>query len=601
MKVISLNGKWKCKSDVENIGIEDKWYMPKNYNLNNNNLKDIEIPQSFNFLTGFENFEGIFWHFYQFEFNEEKDLKNNDYQIRLKGANYNTKVWLNGEFLGEHNGGFTPFSFNVNNLIRERDNFLTVRVDNTRRKDQIPAISFDWFNYGGIYRDVDLLSLHKNRLDKVCVKTTLITKQKSRIDVSYNIIGEVSLKWQIFDDTKNHLLYEGNAPVSSGKGRFNLIITNQKLWTPNSPNLYYLRIYDSSHEAKDLLIYNTYFGIRQIEINGINLILNKERIFLKGASLHEEYMPYGRTIPYEKRKEDVSNLKSLGFNAIRTAHYSHDEDLIDITDKAGILILEEIPVYWSCDFKNPQTYEVAANMLRELIWRDINHPSVIWWSVGNEVPLHKKTCSKFIKSLMNLAREIDKTRIVTVVSRKLIPDLTRNSVDIATINFYFGWYFGHVKMISLILDLIRTPVFNKPWIYTEFGAGAKYGFHADWIKQVKFSEEKQLQVLDYTIRTINSKDYFAGWFIWIYRDFRAPKRLNKFQQGYNRKGIVSGENNEKKLIYYRFPKIISEKRKTYNTKILGILIWIIFFPLSYLLFTRMIDQFLEYRVKKEKF
>lgn len=601
MKAISLNGKWKCKSDVENIGIENKWHMSENYNLNDNNLKDIEIPKSYNFLKGFENFEGIFWHFYQFELNEETDLNANDYQIRFKGANYNSKIWLNSKFLGEHNGGFTPFSFIVNNLIKERNNFLVVRIENTRKRDQIPAMSFDWFNWGGIYRDVDLLILHKNRLNNVSIKTILTTKQKSRVEVSYNIKGEVLLKWQIFDSTKTYILHEGISLERSGKGGFNLIINNPKLWTPNTPNLYYLRIYDISQKSKELLIFNTHFGIRQIEIKGINLILNKKRIFLKGASLHEEYMPYGRTIPYEKRKEDVSNLKSLGFNAIRTAHYSHDEDLIDIADKVGILILEEIPVYWSCDFKNPQTYETAANMLTELIWRDINHPSVIWWSVGNEVPLHKKTCSKFIKSLMNLARAIDKTRFVTVVSRKIIPDLTRKSVDIATINSYFGWYFGHVKMISFFLDLIRTPVFNKPWIYTEFGAGAKYGFHADWNKQVKFSEEKQLQVLDYTIRTINSKDHFAGWFIWIYRDFRAPKRLNKFQQGYNRKGIVSGEHNEKKLIYYRFPKIISEKRKTYNTKILGILLWIIFFPLSYLLFTRMIDQFLEYRVKKEKF
>ena len=202
---------------------------------------------------------------------------------------------------------------------------------------------------------------------------------------------------------------------------------------------------------------------------------------------------------------------------------------------------------------------------------------------------------------MKLAKEIDNTRLVTVVSRKLIPDLTRRTVDIATINTYFGWYFGHERMISFILDLIRTPVINKPWIYTEFGAGAKYGFHADWNKQVKFSEEKQLQVLDYTIRTINSKDYFAGWFIWIYRDFRAPQRLNKYQQGYNRKGIVSGENNEKKLITYRLSKILNEKRRTFNTKLLGIFLWIIFYPLSFIIFTRIINQFLEHRVKKEKF
>ncbi|MFX0106001.1 MAG: glycoside hydrolase family 2 TIM barrel-domain containing protein [Candidatus Hodarchaeota archaeon] len=403
------------------------------------------------------------------------------------------------------------------------------------------------------------------------------------------------------DSFKTDILYEGTVYKSSGKGIIKLTINNPKLWSPNTPNLYYLKIFDNSSKQEHSLIFDAYFGIRQIEINGIHLYLNKEKIYLKGASLHEEYMPYGRTILYENRREDIENFKSLGFNAIRTAHYSHDEDLIDIADKLGILILEEIPVYWSCDYKNPYTYNQAANMLRELIWRDINHPSVIWWSVGNEVPLHQRACSKFIKSLISLAREIDNSRIVTVVSRKLIPDLTRISTDVATINSYFGWYFGHEKMINLVMDLIRTPIFNKPWIYTEFGAGAKYGFHTNKKNPLKYSEEKQLQLIDYTIRTINSKDFFAGWFIWIYRDFRSPKRQNKFQQGYNRKGIVSGEKNEKKLIYYRIPKIINVKRKSYNTKVLGLILWIIFFPISNILFTRITNLFIEHRTKQESF
>ncbi len=305
-------------------------------------------------------------------------------------------------------------------------------------------------------------------------------------------------------------------------------------------------------------------------------------------------MPYGRTIPYKKRLEDVENIKSLGFNAIRTAHYSHDEAFLKIADEKGILILEEIPIYWHCDFKNPHTYATAINMLIELIKRDVNHPSVIWWCVGNEVPLHERNCANFIKRLMKFARELDDSRIITCVSRKLIPDLTRKYVDVSTINTYFGWYYGHEKMISLILDIIRTPVRNKPWIYTEFGAGAKYGFHADWNKQIKYSEEKQLQILDYTIRTINSKEYFAGWFIWVYRDFKSAKRINQFQQGFNRKGIVSGETNEKKLIYYRIPKILDQKRKILNTKTIGIILWIVLFPFSFFVFTRLIDYFLKH-------
>ncbi|GAI87446.1 unnamed protein product, partial [marine sediment metagenome] len=195
-------------------------------------------------------------------------------------------------------------------------------------------------------------------------------------------------------------------------------------------------------------------------------------------------------------------------------------------------------------------------------------------------------------------RRFDDTRIVTYVSHRLICDLTRRHADVACINAYFGWYYGSPRMISVALDMMRTPVYNKPWFYTEFGAGAKYGFRAGWKDQVKFSEEKQLYVLDYTIRTLNSKEFVAGWFLWAYRDFRAFLRTNKYQQGYNRKGIVSGEKNEKKLIYYRIPQIINERRKTINSKFGGIILWIILFPFAYIL-TYLLDLLLEFgQIKK---
>lgn len=596
MKIISLNGIWKCKPDLYHIGIKEKWFDYKNYNEHDDSLIGLKIPNSYNILDKYEDFEGIFWHFHNFDvdlsyINEKYNIK-----IRFRGSNYNTKIWLNNVFIGEYSGGFTPFEFYIKELLKAKNNFLVVRTDSTRRKGQIPDVNFDWFNWGGIYRSVDLFILNKDRIEDVIIKTYLISTKLCHLIISYKCVGNPYIRWEILDFEKKSILFEGKVPTNTDKTEINITFKNPKLWSPETPNLYLLKIF--TNDTKSKLLFVNHFGIRQIEINGTSLYLNKKRIFLKGISLHEEYMPYGRTIPYEKRKEDVKNIKSLGFNAIRTAHYSHDEDFLDIADKIGILILEEIPVFQHCDFQSSQTYYTAANMLEELIKRDINHPSVIWWSVANEVPLHQITCVKFIHKLMDLARNLDNTRIVTCVSRKLISDLTRNHVDVATINTYFGWYFGHEKMISLILDIIRTPVFDKPWIYTEFGAGAKYGFHADWNKQVKFSEERQLQLLDYTIRTINSKDFFAGWFIWIYRDFKSLKRNNKFQQGFNRKGIVSGEKNEKKLIFYRLPKIINQERKIRNTRIVGIILWILLFPFSFLIFTRLIDFYLKHFIEK---
>lgn len=504
--------------------------------------------------------------------------------MKFDGCNYNTKVWLNGKYLGEHDGSFVPFHFNIRSFNQDK-NLIAVRTENIRKKDRIPAITFDWFNWGGIYRDVKLIFLTQNRLKDVVIKTTLESRLKSRINISYVIIGKLSIYWQILSSSENQILYQGEISETMGKGEISFIFDDPKLWSPQNPYLYHLKTFNKENNE---LLYESPFGIREIEVIGKYIFLNKKRIFLKGASLHEELMPYGRTIPYEERVKDIKSMKSLGFNALRTAHYSHDEDLISIADKEGLLILEEIPVYWACNFKTNESFRTAAKMMRSLIKRDINHPSVIWWSVGNEIPIERPEVAKFIRRLMDWVRMHDDTRLVTYVSMKLFTDLTRRYADVATINFYFGWYVGSSRMISLMLDVLRTPAFNKPWIYTEFGAGAKYGFHDKWKNQTKFSEEKQLHVLDYSIRTFNAKNYLSGWFIWIYRDFRSFLRQNEYQEGYNRKGIVS-EKNEKKMIYHRIPKILNKKRNLLNTKILGIFLWIILYIPAYILTYLILD------------
>jgi beta-glucuronidase len=586
MRTISLNGTWKCKPDEKDIGIENEWYRSPIYEQDMGEFLDITIPNSINTLNGFEIYEGIFWHFNSFEVDTSLLSENYDYRLEFKGSNYNTKVWVNGTYLGEHDGGFTPFHFNLERSLLTEKNFIAVRTDNIRKADRIPAMSFDWFNWGGIYRNVDFLVLNKNRIKNVVVKTHLKSRERSDIELSFSIVGNLTLEWKISEDSNStNTLYEGKISEMTGIGSVTFSFENPLLWSPDHPYLYYLKIYNTKNQK---LLYETQFGVREIETRGTHLLLNKKRLFMKGVSLHEELMPYGRTIPYKERERDIRDMKALGFNALRTAHYSHDESLLEIADKEGMLILEEIPVYWACDFRSKKTFKTAARMMRELIKRDINHPSVIWWSVGNEIPIERPEVAKFMRRLMKWTRMHDDTRLVTYVSMKLFTDLTRRYADVATINFYFGWYVGSPRMISFLLDVMRTPAFNKPWIYTEFGAGAKCGFHADWDKQIKFSEERQLHVLDYSIRTFNAKDYLAGWFIWIYRDFRSFLRQNKFQEGYNRKGIVS-EKNEQKLICKRLPQVLTTKRKLLNTNFLGILLWIILYPFAYILTYLLLD------------
>lgn len=272
--------------------------------------------------------------------------------------------------------------------------------------------------------------------------------------------------------------------------------------------------------------------------------------------MHEELMPYGRTIPEKERLKDLRMMRKLGFNTLRTAHYSHDEKLIALADEVGILTLEEIPVYWFCDFKNPKVLKLALSMIKGLIYRDFNHPSVILWSCGNEINVEHRVCYRFMHQLMQSAKKLDSSRIITYVSSRMFSDQLRTKSDLPCLNTYFGWYYLSERNLNRVLDFIHQTAPNQPLLITEFGADAKYGFHSKEFQ--KFSEEKQASILSESIRTFNSKDYIAGWIIWIYRDFRSPMRLNTYQQGFNRKGLVS-DKNERKLITKMIRNLLWEK------------------------------------------
>jgi beta-glucuronidase len=245
-------------------------------------------------------------------------------------------------------------------------------------------------------------------------------------------------------------------------------------------------------------------------------------------------------------------MKELGFNALRSAHYSHDEILATLADEVGLLLLEEIPLYWDCDFANPRVQRLAARMLRDLVSRDYNHPSVVIWSVANEIPVEDLACSRLMVTLMTLVKKWDPTRLVTYAGNRDVGDTTRRACDVNMVNCYYGWYYLTVYNASFFLDAMYSVHQNSPWIISEFGAGAKRGLRDPGNQ---FSEDHQARTLSYQIQLFNSKPYLAGWFIWIYRDFRSHLRTNQYQQGFNRKGLVD-ELNRPKLMARVMPRYV---------------------------------------------
>ncbi len=589
---ISLNGLWKYRCDADHKGERENWHGP---NISWENFYSCELPCCWNSIKEdqvlqYDRYEGYFWFFKKFELNI--DTKK-DYLLEFKGVNYYCKIWLNGAFLGSHSGGFVPFFLKIPVKILEPMNSLVIEVENFRKFERIPSSYFDWYNWGGIYRDINLLVVPKTRIRWIHITTKKIFPDSAQLNISYSLTQEDQLQWKILRN--NYVILEGKTTNPQNLGEFLVDLTSPELWTPEFPNLY-------AFEAQimgDSEVIERRFGIRTIEVKNKAIYLNNQQIKLRGVSLHEEFMPFGRAQTKEHRVQDIKNIKKLGFNTVRTAHYSHDESLMNAADELGILIFEEIPVYWLCDYKNPETLKTAAKQLKSLIYRDFNHPSVILWSVGNEVPVEKRSCYQFILQLMRLAKKLDPSRIVTYVSNRMFSDKLHMKSDLACINLYFGWYLASERNLNLLLDIIHETDSTHPWIITEFGAGAQYGFHS--AQYQKFSEEKQASIISHSIETFNSKDYVAGWIIWIYRDFRSALRTNQYQQGFNRKGLVSDKNEPKliaKVIHYVLNKITKKRRFRIMPKY-----YFFLKPVEILIFGFLFDIFQELYNKKlfEKF
>ena len=248
-------------------------------------------------------------------------------------------------------------------------------------------------------------------------------------------------------------------------------------------------------------------------------------------------------------RENVLIAKEMNCNFMRLAHYPHNESVARLADELGIMLWEELPVYWAIDFSNPATLNDAQNQLRELIFRDQNRASVIIWSVGNENPDTDERLA-FMRSLVETAKSEDGTRPVTAAclfqrTPLRVADRLAEYLDIIGINEYFGWYEPDVEPLA-VLFANSNP--DKPVIVSEFGAAAPAGQHGTAADL--FTEEHQAQVYRRQTAVLGAIPYVAGTCPWILYDFRSPKRLNRYQRGYNRKGLLDADKRRRKQAFF---------------------------------------------------
>lgn len=474
------------------------------------------------------------------------------YFVYVGAANYLSTVTFNGNRLGRHEGGFTPFCYEVTDLMKKEGNFLIIGVDGGRRADRIPAEVADWFNHGGITRDVLLIETPRTFINNYYIaldKSTLNSKVR-KISGTLLLSGKEMPK-EVRVQIPELRIDQAVAVGADGKAGFTLDAKRLQLWSPASPKLYDVRLVAGSDTVCDQI------GFRTIETRGKQILLNGEPVFLKGICLHDEN-PLRRTRAnsVEDAQLVIGWAKELGCNFLRLAHYPHQENIVRLADKEGILLWEELPLYWGIQWSNSKVLDNAKRQYKELIDRDYNRASSIIWSIANETAVVPER-NKFLGELADYVRTLDSTRLLSAACKKdqgrdghpdavyTYNDPLMQKLDIISLNEYLGWYGGSPAECQ---DKTFKMGLEKPVIVSEFGGGALQGFHGD--KVTRWSEEFQAYLYEESIAMFDKIDGLSGMAPWILCDFMSPLRqLHQVQDGWNRKGLISEQGKKKQAFY----------------------------------------------------
>ena len=584
----SLNGKWNVIVDPYDTGYFDYRRQPYDANgkitggyaldkqakggelveYNFDTSPTLNVPGDWNSQDDkLFYYEGSVW--YRKKFDVTKSAPDHRLFVYFGAANYEADVYLNGKKLGNHIGGFTPFAYEITKLAKEKNNSLVVRVNNNRHADGVPTVNTDWWNYGGLTRDVLLVETPATFI--ASFRTRLKTGTTNTIEATVQLDGVDKARLVKINFPALKIAAEMMADTN-GVARFELSTPSLALWSPENPVLNDVIISAGADDLKDRV------GFRSIATSGTDILLNGKKVFLRGICIHEEVATEGRRAWSEAdARMLLSHAKELGCNFVRLAHYPHNEHMARVADELGILCWEEIPVYWTIAWTNAATLANAQQQLKNLISRDQNRASVIVWSVANETPVSVAR-TKFLKSLVDEARELDGTRLVSAAmevhsgtmenhpgakpeNHKIVDDPFGEYTDLCSFNQYTGWYDGTLDKIDRTTWSIK---YNKPVVISEFGADAKQGLHGD--TNTRFTEEYQAELYRRTLPMLERIPGFSGCTPWILFDFRSPRRpLPGIEDGWNIKGLI-GHDGEKKLAFDVLKNFYTEKSKADATK-----------------------------------
>ena len=553
---------WKFKPDPDLRGEREGWFRGFESDI------DLAVPGSWNEQLeelGLMNYVGAAWCSCRVFIPAE--AAGRKIWLRVGSADFTAKVWLNGTYVGMHEGGFLPFEFDVTSMADQGMlNTLTIMVSNELspesipqginsedyhsegrvREETYPPARFDFFPYGGIHRPVVVHTTAASHLESVRVDTTLEPASVGKVAVRVAAANAEGMKVRCSIEQASSVPVE--CAVDKGTASVSLKIDSCRYWSPADPHLYTLKI-ELLNAGTVVDAYDLSIGVRQVTVVGGKLLLNGQPVYLKGFGRHEDFPVLGKALSTPLIVKDFNLMKWINANSFRTSHYPYAEQTMSMADRQGFLVIDEVPAV-SLDVRqaNEKTRTAHVQAVRDLIERDYNHPSVIMWALGNEPNLvgddqyDKGAGRAYWKEIFASARLLDATRPMTVpnCTRAGVNDPVFEFSDVVAINRYYGWYeypgrIGYgAEQLNGELDVLHRK-YGKPVMMTEFGADTIPGLHA--VSDQMFTEEYQQKFLEEYIRVLRSKPYVVGEHVWNFADFRTPQHFRRVVL--NMKGVFT--------------------------------------------------------------
>jgi beta-glucuronidase len=560
---VDLDRDWLFRTDSSQIGETSDWssHAPPD-------TVSINVPHTWN-MGREDGYLGKAWYCKTFTLGTQSPGLH--IKVHFGATFYRSRIWLNGVEIGTHEGGYSAYSFDITRQLQS-SNYLAVEIDNRIDAGTIPGFAergdpkawYDWWDYGGIVRDVWLtmsgpLEVNRQQIrshveageavveDQIVVENHL--GQKQEFSIAMNVLGPDNKT--VAHETRTVTVTPGTVPIA-----ISTQIRNPELWSIDHPKLYSAQVQVIDLQGHVLDQHSDTFGIRTLEIRDRHLFLNGERVRLTGVARHEDSVSEGLAETTGTMRYDYDDMKSLQVALTRPVHYPQNPFILEYADRHGILLIPEIPVWQfsEAQLRDPRVLALAKQQMREMIEESGNHPSIFAWSVCNESDTGTPGGVAYFRTMRDYIRQIDPTRFVTYADDKL-PKLQRatdsaaNDADFLMMNQYFGSWHGLESELSESLDRIGHMFSNKMVIISEFGLAGIFA------KSPEEADPMRVEIIREQMPELARRDWIAGAILWCYQDYKSRRTLRPgWEEGYVEHGLVN-EYRQRKPSYYAWKEL----------------------------------------------